>query len=153
MNKLNPRTIKPQFDNEGKVNLPTGTYLKAIRNIDNQGYKDNFVFLFSKVYSLLRQIRTVTAYRTYFALSLHVIEQGTYEIEITQKVLAEHVGCAGAEISKAINELGAIGLILTHSRGLIVVDPKYIWRGSLAAWQDAVSLSEETYKHILNKEL
>ena len=145
MNKSKLGTIRPQFDNNGKVNLPTGTYLKAIRNIDNTKHKDSFAFLFSEFYVPLRSLHTITAYRTYFALALLTIEKGGYELKVTQKELSEYIGCAGAEISKAIADLELVGLIITHTRGLIIMNPRYMWRGSLASWQEAVEESEVKY--------
>lgn len=145
MNNFKPVTIKPQFDKNGKVNLPTGTYLKAIRNIDNNKHKDSFAFLFSEFYVPLRNLHTITSYRTFFALALLTIERGGYELKVTQKELSEFIGCAGAEISKAIANLEEVGLIITHSRGIIVMNPRYIWRGSLATWQEAVEESNNKY--------
>lgn len=145
MNKQKPDIIEPRFDSNGKVNLPNGTYLKAVRNVDDTKHKDSFAFLFSEFYPLLRSIHTLTAYRVYFALVRLTIEKGGYELNVTQKDISNFVGCAGAEVSKAIGELEEIGLIITHFRGMIVINPRYIWRGSLVTWQEAVVESEVKY--------
>lgn len=147
--KISQDLIKPHFDAEGKVNIPKGTYLKAVRNVDKDKYMDVFSFFFKSTYGQLQQLHTLTAYRVYFALVLVVTERGGYELQVTQAQLSDLVGCAGSEISKAVVELERVGLVLHHSRGLIVMNPRYVWKGKLADMQDAVIEADKKYRNHL----
>lgn len=137
--------IKPHIASDGKINLPTGTYLKAHQNLDKTKYRDIYSGIFYKSYPVIMQLHTLTAYRVLHTLIYYVTREAKYELDITQKQLAEVIGCAGAEISKAIAELKRIDIVMYHKRGLIVVNPKYIWRGCLASQQVAVEESEAKY--------
>ena len=143
------KPVIPHFDLEGKVNLPKGHYLKAVKNADKGGHNDVFIMVFRNSYPAFRELRTITAFRVCFVLMVVMMEQGKYELIITQAEIAKHVGCAAAEVSKAISELERVDIILTHSRGVIVVNPRYLWKGYYANMQEAVKDADINY----NKEL
>jgi hypothetical protein len=149
MSKAKSKHIKAHIDITGKVNLAEGTYLSVRENLKKDGYKDSFAMVFSRIHLQLFQLRTITAYKVYFTLFILLIERGTHELEITQKQLSDYIGCAGAEVSKAVAELEKVKLIHHHARGKIVLNPKYVWRGSLLSWQETV----ENLSNTKNEEL
>lgn len=104
-------------------------------------YKDSFVFSFAYATHLLRKVKTLTSIRVYHELlrllALDPTNRNGSTISSTQAAIGASVGCVTPEVSKAIKELTEVGLIISHGRGTITINPKCAWNGKLRLWQDA----------------
>ncbi len=141
----------PLLTSSGKVVIPRNYHMKIVADIDQEGYKDYYTAVYSKLKSFIKKVHTLTANRVLLALicELPSHTKSGSTIAITQKELARLLDMHQPEIFKGIEELMELGLIVSKGRGRITLNPRYFWVGTYAAWQKAVE-EQEQLKELAN---
>jgi len=118
------------------------------------GYKDYYTAVYSKLITVIKDVRTAPALRVLFGLISFLATQTKQNkagssLNITQAELAKAMDMKQPEICRGLKELSEIGLIHSEKRGSITLNPKYFWVGAYAAWQKAVE-EQEQLKELAN---
>ena len=117
------------------------------KSIDNNGYKDTYVMLFSAFYnSALLSINSAITFKVYFHLvfKYNTINSKPNEDElrtifIKQSEIATAIGSTQQVVAKSLATLLEKEFLLNYSRGKVTLNPLYIWKGNLRDWQVTVT--------------
>lgn len=124
------------FTKNGKLDLHNN-YLYYKQQLPTERFPANYIQEFGEITEILLGIKSITTLRVYQVLK-HCLFTSQLEntlVGISTTVLAREAKVNVTNISKKLKELKKYELILDYSKGIVMLNPRYIWKGNLLARQ------------------
>lgn len=129
----------PYIDKFGTIIHDSSQVVKVMSRYEYKGILQ-YTQVHYELIEILSTLRTLTPLRTLLQLILLNAKSGASDnlVKITQTELAKILLVTQPDVSKALITLQEVGFIVGKARGIITLNPRYVWKGNLNSRQESI---------------